>query len=136
MLRYPVSQGFAGRMGVLGSPRLALPVAWGFQQAVLWWEEYGILATENPQCANAFTEKVGTFVVSVRTGRLSPGDTLFLTPEEAKLERDFYVCVGYSPEGMPPPEPDPAASRDLTTPILVGTGILAAGYLLWKVAGY
>src|SRR3990170_4587258 len=86
MLRYPVAQGFSGRMGVLGSPRLGVPVAWSFQAAVLWWEEYGILAMENPQCANVFTEKVETFVVSVRTGRLSPGDTLFLTPEEALLE--------------------------------------------------
>ena len=135
MLRYPVAQGFSGRMGVLGSPRLGVPVAWSFQAAVLWWEEYGILAMENPQCANVFTEKVETFVVSVRTGRLSPGDTLFLTPEEALLEREFYVCIGYSPEGFPPAEP-PSAPRDLTTPILVGAGILAAGFLLWKVSGY
>jgi len=132
MNAYPVVRPFQGRQGFLGQGRLATP--WSSARAIVWWDTYGSFVGQNPQCANALSDKIGTFANSVRSGRLSPGDTLFLAPEDLPLERDLFLCMGLNADGTLPAPPASPAPRPETS-LLIGVGVIAAAGILWKLSG-
>lgn len=132
MRAHQVFRPFLGKPIFLGQGRLATP--WSSTRAIVWWDTHGSFVDRNPQCQNAFTDKVGVFSSSVRSGRLSPGDTLFLAPEELPLEREFFLCAGLNADGTLP-QPPPAPAVRLDTSLLIGVGVIAAAGILWKLSG-
>lgn len=132
MQSYPVARTFMGHGAFMGQGRLATP--WNSTRAIVWWDTHGQHVGENPQCQNALTDKIGTFAQSIRSGRLSPAETLFLAPEDLPLEREFFLCAGLTADGNPP-APPPALANPLETPLLIGVGVIAAAGILWKLLG-